>query len=128
MDARLRTILKTVVLLGLALGAGAALFVGIKSGFSVWVGAGLAGANLYALAKLVGVLLPADETRKAAPGGTGAWLVVGLLKMALLFGGVWLLMSFRVVDPMPLFVGFACLPIGIAIGSIVSDRRAEKAA
>jgi hypothetical protein len=128
MDARLRTILVTVVALGAALGLGACIVMGLRSGFSVWVGAGLASANLYALARLVNILVPADEKQKAAPGGTGAWLVVGLLKMALLFGAVWLLMSFKVVEAIPLFVGFACLPIGIAIGSIVSDRRAEKAA
>jgi hypothetical protein len=79
---------------------------------------------VWALAKLVTVLVPA-EGQAPAPGGVGPWLVVGLLKMVLLFGGVWLLMSAHVVVPLPFFLGIGCMPIGIAIGAIVSDRRAQ---
>jgi hypothetical protein len=125
MDARLRTILVAVAVLGGALGIGAAALFGLRCGLSVAIGAGVALANLYALARLVAVLIPSDENHKAAPGGRAAWMVVGMLKMFLLFGGVWLLFSFHVVDVLPFFAGLACLPIGIAIGSIVSDRRAE---
>jgi uncharacterized membrane protein len=37
---------------------------------------------------------------------------------------VWLLMRYGLVSPVPLLVGFGALPIGIAIGSVVSDRGA----
>jgi hypothetical protein len=45
--------------------------------------------------------------------------MVGLLAVT------WLLMRHGVVSPLPMLVGFGALPIGIAIGSIVSDRGAE---
>jgi hypothetical protein len=38
---------------------------------------------------------------------------------------VWLLMRHGVVSPLPMMVGFGALPIGIAIGSLVSDRRSR---
>ncbi len=47
-----------------------------------------------------------------------------MLKMLGLVGGVWLLMRHGVVSPIPMVVGFGSLPIGIVIGSLVSDRSA----
>ena len=70
--------------------------------------------------------MPGDDGREAAvTGGTRAWGVLALFKMIALFGGVWMLMSHRLVDPLPMLVGFGALPIGIAIGSLVSDRTAK---
>jgi hypothetical protein len=42
--------------------------------------------------------------------------------MTLLFGGMWLLMTRGHVQALPLLIGYGCLPVGIAVGSIVSDR------
>ena len=36
--------------------------------------------------------------------------------------GMWLLMTRHLVAPIELFVGYASLPIGIAIGAVVSDK------
>jgi hypothetical protein len=33
-------------------------------------------------------------------------------------------MRHGIVDPLPMVIGFTALPIGIAIGSLVSDRSA----
>jgi hypothetical protein len=41
-----------------------------------------------------------------------------------LLAAAWLLMRHGVVSPVPMLVGFGSLPIGIAIGSLVSDRGA----
>jgi hypothetical protein len=53
---------------------------------------------------------------------------VAALKMVGLVGVVWLLMRHGVVGPVAMMLGFGALPIGIAIGSLVSDRTAEVAA
>ena len=53
----------------------------------------------------------------------GGWAVVAVLKIVGLLALAWLLMRHAIVSPMPKLVGFGALPIGIAIGSLVSDRR-----
>ena len=129
MDARLRAALVTVVV-SASVFAGVASFAwSLRAALSVAVGGAIATANLYVLARIVASLMPADDgagaTEPRVTGGTRAWGVLALFKMIALFGGVWMLMSHKLVDPMPMLVGFGALPIGIAIGSIVSDRTAK---
>lgn len=126
MDARLRAALITVVV-SASLFTGVAAFAwSLRAAASVAVGGAIATANLYVLARIVASLMPGEDGREASvSGGTRAWGVLALFKMIALFGGVWMLMSHRLVDPMPMLVGFGALPIGIAIGSIVSDRTAK---
>jgi hypothetical protein len=54
------------------------------------------------------------------------WGIFAVVKMLVLFGGMWLLMTNGLVAPIPLVVGYGALPIGIAIGSLVSDKAAPK--
>jgi hypothetical protein len=42
--------------------------------------------------------------------------------MLALLALAWLLMRHGIVSPLPMLIGFGALPIGIAIGSLVSDR------
>jgi hypothetical protein len=44
--------------------------------------------------------------------------------MFALSASAWLLMRHGIVSPLPMLIGFGALPIGIAIGSLVSDRSA----
>jgi hypothetical protein len=139
LDPRMRTILAAVAVTGGVLTLGAAAFGGPGVAFSVLVGAGLALGNLWALARIVVAFLPPgagprqrtgpDESAEARAGqgrrraaGLGGWAVLGVLKMVGLMAAVWLLMRHEVVSPLPMVVGFGALPIGIAIGSLVSDR------
>jgi hypothetical protein len=132
-DARMRVSLGAVALSGGALAFCALAFFGASAAFSVAAGAGLATANLWALARIVTELLP-DERSAPQAGEGGAisraatnkapWTVVALLKMFALLGAAWLLMRHGVVSAAPMLVGFGSLPIGIAIGSLVSDRGA----
>jgi len=127
LDARLRTSLAAVAFFGVLLTLGTLATLGPRVAPSVAVGAAIAVANLWALARIVAALLP-DGTKHdrgdMRPSGAGAWALLALLKMFALFGIVWLLMRHAMVSPLPLLVGFGALPIGIAIGSIVSDRSA----
>ena len=130
-DGRMRMSIRTVALSGGVLALGALAFLGVREGFSAAVGAALATGNLWALARIVTELLPPPpdpDTRAAsAPSakGAGPWTLVGLLKMLGLLAVAWLLMRHGVVAPLAMLIGFGALPIGIAIGSIVSDRGAD---
>jgi hypothetical protein len=127
-DARMRVSLGAVALSGGALALCALAFFGASTAFSVAAGAGLATGNLWALARIVAELLPDERSGRQAGQGAATnkapWTVVALLKMFALLGAAWLLMRHGVVSAAPMLVGFGCLPIGIAIGSLVSDRGA----
>jgi hypothetical protein len=66
---------------------------------------------------------PAERPDHAGSGRRGgvAWSVFALLKIALLFGGVWILLTKRLVDPIPLVVGYGVLPLGIAASALVKS-------
>jgi hypothetical protein len=128
-DARLRSAIVAVVLCGAALTLGARIWVGSRAALSVAVGAALAALNLWALARIVSALLPEGESAARTNGASapdaapaGQWALLAMLKMLALFAVVWLLMRYEIVSPLAMLVGFGALPVGIAIGSLVSDR------
>jgi hypothetical protein len=99
--------------------------VDVRAGISVAVGGALAAGNLWVLARIVTELLPTDRAGADAQS-RGGWALVAVLKILGLLAAAWLLMRHAqaIVAPLPMLVGFAALPIGIAIGSLVSDRSA----
>jgi hypothetical protein len=119
-DERLRTTLVAVALSGATLALGTLATIGPKAARSVAVGAVLAVGNLWALARVVTALLQNERRRRRGPGG---WALLAVAKMLGLFTVVWLLMRYAIAAPIPMLVGFGALPIGIAIGSVVSDRK-----
>jgi hypothetical protein len=131
-DFRLRATLASVAACGAVLTLAALAVFGGRPAVSVGAGAALAAANLWTLARIVTALLPSEAEATATAtaataarrdgGGRGAWIVVALLKMGALFGAVGLVVRYSLVSPIPMLVGFASLPLGIAIGSLVSDR------
>jgi hypothetical protein len=122
-DARMRTSIRVVALVGVVLALFGAAFAGLAAGFSVAAGAALAAGNLWLLARIVAELLPSDQEGAEAQSRAG-WALVAVLKMFGLLALAWLLMRHGIVEPLPMLVGFAALPIGIAIGALVSDRSA----
>ena len=121
-DARLRTSIRAVAIAGAVLVLLALAFAGAGAALSVAAGAGLAAGNLWLLARTVSGLLPDDRPGAEAQSRAG-WALVAVLKMLGLLALAWLLMRHGLVSPLPMLVGFGALPIGIAIGSLVSDRR-----
>lgn len=124
-DARLRTSIRAVAIAGAALVLFTLAFAGFGAAVSVAVGAGLAAGNLWLLAKIVSSLLP-DDRRGAEAQSRAGWALVAVLKMFGLLAFAWLLMRHGIVSPLPMLIGFGALPIGIAIGSLVSDRSPPK--
>jgi hypothetical protein len=122
-DARLRTSIRAVAMAGAVLTVAALAFAGFRAGLSVALGAVLAAGNLWLLARIVSELLPSDAGGAQAQSRAG-WALVAVLKMVGLLAMAWLIMRHGIVDPLPMVIGFTALPIGIAIGSLVSDRSA----
>jgi hypothetical protein len=120
-DARLVSALVAVALAG-ALMAVTALFVwGSRVAISIMTGGAIAVSNLYVLARIGHAMTQAGQSGSAG-GGAAAWGLIAAGKMVILFGGIWWVMARGIVDPLGLVVGYGSLPIGIAIGSIVSDK------
>ena len=64
-----------------------------------------------------------EDVDHAAEGkrGAAAWGAFGLLKILVLFGGIYVLLTKHLVDPMPLVVGYGVLPLGIAASSVLGS-------
>jgi hypothetical protein len=73
--------------------------------------------NLWALRGIVSVLVQASAG--GAAGGLGFFVVP---KLIALFGLVWLLLARGIVSAGPLALGYAALPIGVAIGALVCKK------
>jgi hypothetical protein len=110
------------VLLVLALGALGALFalpfLGVRGALSILAGGVLAGANLWAIGRLVSGLL--------GSGPKAPWVVLSLLKMVLLVGVVIALVVRSKVDLFPLILGYGALPLGIVLGPLVQARSTQE--
>jgi hypothetical protein len=105
-----------------ALFAAASLAVfGPRAALSVAAGGALATANLLALARVVGAILP-ESAEGARAQSRGSWVLLAGLKLVGLFVVLWLLLRYAGLSPLAVAAGFGALPIGIAIGSLVSDR------
>ena len=126
-----------------------------KTGLSVMFGALAATSNLWVLSKIVEALLTPDPdatsetkpeaTSEANPEGEAsadpeapkepeppkksfstAWGALAAVKMIVLFGGAWVLMTRGLVDPMGLMVGYGSLPVGVSLSGFVSGLRPKK--
>ncbi|MGA3119631.1 MAG: hypothetical protein ABSF69_02575 [Polyangiaceae bacterium] len=119
----MRTSIATVASLGAGASLVTAAFAGPRSAVSVAVAAALAAGNLWALARIVVALLPDDHSGPNTQR-RGGWAVLAALKMGGLLAASWLLMRHGVSGPITMAIGFLSLPMGIAIGALVSDRSA----
>ncbi|CAN5665250.1 hypothetical protein BH09MYX1_BH09MYX1_16840 [soil metagenome] len=117
---RLRTAMYSVIVLGVLFALVGATKWGFPTGLSAAVGSIAAATNLYVLAKIIRAL-----TEPGASKSVAGWSIAFAIKLFALFGGLWLLLAWGVVSVLPLAVGYTTLPIGIAIGSLVSDKASE---
>lgn len=132
---------KAAALLGAIFSVGGTVLYGTRTGGSVAVGAFIAVANLLMMRAIIrSILRPppgedGEEKAENVAGGPGAgrehkeagrrggvaWGIFAVLKIFLLFGGVWILLTRHMVDPIPLVVGYGVLPLGIAASSLWSS-------
>ena len=127
LDPRMLTALAGVASFGVLFTLGAAIVGDGWTVLSVAIGAIIAAANLFVLAQIVAAMVAATAGEEKQGSTAGVWGIFAVVKMLVLFGVTWLLMTKGVVAPIPLVVGYGSLPIGIAIGSLVSDKTTHKA-
>jgi hypothetical protein len=104
-DNALGRTLWAVAVVGGTASAVAALVAGARPMAGVAVGAAVALANLWVIARLVRGFL--SGTAKAP------WGFVAVTKFSLLIVGLWLLLRAGIVDLLPLVIGYGALPLGI---------------
>ena len=113
-----RAVFVSVAVSGVVIYAGVLAVSGGHAAMSAAAGAGIALVNLWALRAILVVLLSA-----AAGRGSGAGLGFFLVpKQLALFGVVWLLLARHAVTAGPLALGYAALPIGVAIAALVCKK------
>lgn len=117
LDPRLKVAIQVVVASGVLFALVAATKFGGKAAFSVAAGSAMAASNLYVMARIIDALVSPGASKSVA-----GWSVAFGFKLLFLFGGIWLLLTWQVVSALPLAIGYGTLPIGIAIGSLVSDK------
>lgn len=67
----------------------------------------------------------ADHEAEGRRGGV-AWGAFALFKIFFLFGGIYLLLTKGLVDPLPLVVGYGVLPMGIAASAVLPRMRPRR--
>ena len=121
LDARMRISIACVAVCGATLALGTLWLLDRGTACSVAVGSAIAVANLWTLARVV-----AASLRGVREGRSAAWAPVAAAKTVGLFALVWLLLRYAGIAPIAMTIGLAALPIGIAIGSLVSDIAAPE--
>jgi hypothetical protein len=135
----IKTSIKAAAVLGAAFTVIAFATHDSRTAISVGLGAAIAVANLVTMRAIVRALLrapegdepsgeeeePAQEKDHRAAGkrGGAAWGIFAVLKILVLFGGIWFLLSKGLVAPIPLVVGYGVLPLGIAAAGLWNSLR-----
>jgi hypothetical protein len=114
-DAMMRAAILFVLASGLGLAVAGLAFFGLRAGLGVAIGGALATANLWVFAQV-------GQAFVARKGNTVSWGVVAVLKLVVLLGGVWLILTSGVVSALSLAAGYAALPLGITIASLFGPK------
>lgn len=103
-----------------AVGATSSILGGLGWGISgfigVFLGAAIAVGNLYIFKKLGQAFLTNSGSNRAL------WALIGVLKFVVLMALVVYLLRHRIVGAIPLIVGYASLPVGITLSSLLGAR------
>ncbi len=111
--------LATIGVLGVIASIVAFFFAGPRQALAVALGSALAAGNLWLLAVLV--------RRWLSPAGSlTAWGLLLPVKLAALVAVLYALVAARVVQPVPLLVGFALLPFAILVAQLRSSAVEHK--
>ncbi|HRI64676.1 MAG TPA: ATP synthase subunit I [Polyangium sp.] len=115
LDEGIRAAMISVGIVAGVLSAGAFAAFDLGTARGVAVGGVFALANLWAFARI-------GEAFLSRRGTAGPWSVIAVLKMAGLFGGVWLILRSGIASPMALLAGYGALPIGITFGTLFGPK------
>jgi hypothetical protein len=132
--------------LGAAMTLGGLGLFGGRTALSIGAGTVIAVANLVSMNAIIRAMLrPAEAEAEAASApasdgeikeeaaapapdhvaegkrGGAAWGAFALVKIVVLFGGIWILLTRGLVDPIPLVVGYGVLPLGITVSGLFTS-------
>jgi hypothetical protein len=111
----MRASIVAVLFCGLIFGVVGFAVVDWRAGLGATLGGLIAAANLWVFARV-------GQAFVSRQGNTAPWAIIALLKMTLLFGGVWMILRTGSVSALSLIAGYAALPIGITIGSLFGPK------
>jgi hypothetical protein len=114
-DPTMRAAIQGVAISAAALTVVVLVAFGFRPAAGVGVGGAIATLNLVVFARMAEAFL-------ARRGTAIPWGIVGLLKLTLLLGGVWLIIRHDVVGAGWLALGYASLPLGITLGSLFGPK------
>lgn len=112
-DGGLAIIVRTVAAVGLLDAVTVGYFAGRGAGASAAYGATLGLANLWILGRMVRSFLGSSGTSKT-------WVVAALTKLAVLVLAMYLPVRAGLVQVLPFIIGFGALPLGIALGQLLT--------
>jgi hypothetical protein len=104
-----------VVAIGILLAGGAWLIYGRQTGIGVGIGALIASLNFWIFTR-IGTAMVSGRSRR------GGWGFVAMLKLLLLFGGVFGILKKDLADPLSFLIGYLALPIGIVASQFLGLR------
>ncbi len=104
-----------VGVVGLLMAAMATPVFGISGAAGIAAGALISVLNLHVLTRSVKAFLSAGEP--------GAWAVAAVFKLLVLVGLIYLLLSNRLVEGLPLLIGLGALPIGVVVCQLTATRQ-----
>jgi hypothetical protein len=118
-DPTMKAAVRGVALSAAALTAVALLAFGVRPALGVGAGGAIATVNLIVFARM-------SEAFLARRGTAVPWGIVGILKLTLLLGGVWLIIRHDIVGAGWLALGYGSLPLGITLGSLFGPKPVDE--
>ena len=115
LDEGIRAAMISVLASAGILAVGALIAFDMRTARGVGVGGAFALANLWAFARI-------GEAFLSRRGAAAPWTAFAVLKLAGLFGGVWLILRSGIASPMSLLVGYGALPVGITLGTLFGPK------
>jgi hypothetical protein len=116
-DGNVAPAMVSVAIVGALLALGSLSLFGVRGALSTALGALLAVANLWLLAVVVRSFLGSGGRTSLGP--------LGVLKLAGLFGLLFVMLKQGLVEVLPLGFGFAALPLGIVLSQLKSTSPAR---
>ncbi|WP_394845572.1 ATP synthase subunit I [Pendulispora brunnea] len=102
--------LRPVLIVGALLTLGAAIAFDVHTAVSTAAGVAVAVLDLWVITRMVTIITGIDPSQQGS-----RWAPVVLVKFLVLFSGVIILLSLKVILPLPFLAGLGALPIGIVI-------------
>jgi hypothetical protein len=114
-DPVMKAAIKGVAITAAVLTVVVLLSFGTRQALGVGIGGAIATVNLWVFARM-------SEAFLARRGTAAPWGIIGVIKLTLLLGGVWLIIRHDIVGAGWLALGYGSLPLGITLGTLFGPK------